>query len=52
MIAAVRCLACGEQMRADEQTRGLMVCDECAHDAREDDHDVHIPNMESRAVDS
>lgn len=51
MIAAVRCLACGEPL-SDEAERAHCVCQECLADTREDDHDVHIPNMEFRAVDA
>jgi hypothetical protein len=34
------CLACGGPVG-----RAGRVCDECLWDTREDDHDVHEPNM-------
>ena len=50
MIPAT-CIACGDVIE-DEAVRAPSVCDECRADTREDDHDVHTPNMASRAVDA
>jgi hypothetical protein len=49
MSGAMRCLACGELLLPGVE-REMCVCGECLADEREVDHDVHIPNMQSRAV--
>ena len=41
------CLACDEPVG-----HAGRVCSGCLWDDREDDHDVHTPNMQSRAVDA